>query len=224
VDGGFAPYVVVPVANAHDVDTSVGSHAGALYEPLACVAHCLGDPAAVSPGDSALVVGPGAMGLLAAQVLRAEGARVTIVGTERDAVRLAMASELGLEAVLTDGLERAVPPLGFDAVVDCSGSAAGIGSALRSVRRGGHYVQIGLCGKPVTVDLDAVCLKELTITSGFASTPASWERAERLVAAGLVRLDPLVTGVAGLADWEHFFALTREAAAVKLVVDPRILA
>lgn len=222
VDGGFAPYVVVPVANAHDVDTTVAPHAGSLYEPLACVAHCLCDPSAVSPGDRALVVGPGAMGLLAAQVLRAEGAIVTIVGTERDSVRLAKASELGLEAVATGALEAAAPPLGFDTVVDCSGSTAGVGSALQHARKGGHYVQVGLCGRPVTVDLDAVCLKELTVTSGFASTPASWERAERLVASGLVRLDPLVSGVAGLADWQDSFTVTREAAAVKLILDPRM--
>lgn len=221
VDGGFAAYVVVPLLNAHDVDASVALHAGSLYEPLACVANCLCDPAAVSPGDSALVVGPGAMGLLAAQVLRAEGATVTVVGTERDSVRLAMARELGLHAVLGDALEAATPPLGFDTVADCSGSAAGVGTALQQVRKGGHYVQIGLCGRPVSVDLDAVCLKELTVTSGFASTPVSWERAERLVASGLVRLDPLVTDVAGLADWEKSFALTRQAAGVKLVLDPR---
>jgi len=221
VDGGFARYVVVPVVNAHDVDTSVATHAGSLYEPLACVAHCLCDPSAVSPGDDALVVGPGAMGLLAAQVLRAEGATVTIVGTERDSVRLALAGTLGLRALVGEALQAAVPPLGFDVVVDCSGSTAGVGTALQTVRKGGHYVQIGLCGRPVLVDLDAVCLKELTVTSGFASTPASWARAERLVASGLVRLDPLVTGVAGLADWQESFTRTRQAAGVKLVLDPR---
>lgn len=220
-DGGFARYVVVPLANAHDVDSSVAEPAGALYEPLACVANCLCDPAAVSPGDSALVVGPGAMGLLAAQVLRAQGATVTVVGTPRDTRRLAMATELGFDAVLSEALSAAVPELGFDTVADCSGSAAGVASALLGVRKGGHYVQIGLCGRPVSIDLDAVCLKQLTVTSGFASTPTSWLRAERLVASGLVRLDPLVTGVASLADWEFSFARTQDASEVKLVLDPR---
>ena len=224
VNGGFARYVVVPLLNAHDVDPSVSGPAGSLYEPLACVAHCLCDPAVVSPGDRALVVGPGTMGLLAAQVLRATGATVTVVGTERDGLRLAMAAELGFEALRSEQLATAAAPPGYDVVADCSGSAAGVGSALRSVRKGGHYVQIGLCGRPVEVDLDTVCLHELSVSSGFASTPASWERAERLVATGLVRLDPLVTTVAGLAEWETSFARTREAAAVKLVLDPRTAA
>jgi L-iditol 2-dehydrogenase len=222
VDGGFARYVVVPLANAHDVDASVDPRAASLYEPLACVAHCLCDPSVVSPGDRALVVGPGSMGLLAAQVLRAEGAAVTIVGTERDSLRLALADQLGLHALVDQDLAAAVPPLGFDVVVDCSGAAAGVGAALEHVRKGGRYVQVGLCGRPVLVDLDAICLKELTVTSGFASTPASWARAERLVAAGLVRLDPLVSGVAALEDWQELFARTRQAGAVKLVLDPRM--
>ena len=41
VNGGFAPYVAIPARNVHPVHASVGEHAGALYEPLACVANCL---------------------------------------------------------------------------------------------------------------------------------------------------------------------------------------
>ncbi|MEX1345530.1 MAG: alcohol dehydrogenase catalytic domain-containing protein, partial [Candidatus Limnocylindrales bacterium] len=91
VNGGFARYVVVPQRNLHEVHPSVGEHAGALYEPLSCVAQCLCDPAVASPGDTALVVGPGAMGILTAQVLRSQGAQVTISGTPGDARRLEIA-------------------------------------------------------------------------------------------------------------------------------------
>lgn len=232
VDGGFASHVVVPEVNAHEVHESVSLHAGSLYEPLACVSHCLCDPAVASPGDTALVVGPGTMGLLAAQVLRAEGAVVVVVGTDRDAVRLDLARTLSLTAVLVDDLDaelgaagdrssgRLVPPLGFDVVADCSGSAAGIGRGLELTRKGGHYVQIGLCGRPIPLAIDVVCLREITVTSGFASTPRSWRRAEMLVSSGLVQLDPLVTRVGVLAEWQECFDLTRRAAGVKVVIDP----
>ena len=190
VDGGFASHVLVPARNLHEVHPSVGEHAGALYEPLACVAHSLCDPAVASPGDRALVVGPGAMGILSAQVLRSQGATVTVSGTPADRARLDLAASLGLEVSEADGLEGATPDGGFEVVVDASGSERGIDAGLRAARRGGHYVQVGLAGRPIMVDIDLICLRELRVTSGFASTPRSWQRLERLVATGLVVLDP----------------------------------
>jgi L-iditol 2-dehydrogenase len=222
VNGGFAPALLIPVRNLHEVAPSVGEQAGALYEPLACVAQCLCDPAVASPGDSALVIGPGAMGILAAQVLRAEGARVLLVGTTRDRARLDLAASLGLEVTEVADLADRTPPLGFDVVADCSGSEAGIGTGLRSTRKGGRYVQIGLAGRPIQLDIDMVCLRELTVTSGFASTPLSWRRAEVLIDSGGVVLDPLVTDVLPLSAWEEAFARTARADGLKLVLDPRM--
>ena len=161
VNGGFASHVLVPARNLHEVHPSVAEHAGALYEPLACVAQCLCDPAVASPGDTALVVGPGAMGLLSAQVLRSQGARVTVSGTSADRRRLDLATALGLEAVEAADLEAATPDGGFDVVTDASGSERGIDAALRAVRRGGRYVQVGLAGKPISFDIDLVCLREM---------------------------------------------------------------
>ncbi|MFV2064531.1 MAG: zinc-binding dehydrogenase, partial [Chloroflexota bacterium] len=195
---------------------------GALYEPLACVAQSLCDPAVASPGDEALVVGPGAMGILSAQVLRAQGAEVTISGTSRDRRRLEMASSLGLAVVEAADLESVAPEGGYDVVTDCSGSAAGIDAGLRATRRGGHYVQVGLAGKPITLDIDLICLRELTVTSGFASTPRSWRRLEALIEGGHVQLDPLVTDVLPLSAWEDGFARTRRADGMKIVLDPRL--
>ena len=58
----------------------------------------------------------------------------------------------------------------------------------------------------VPLDLDSICLHELVVTSGFASTPRSWRRAERLVGSGLVRLEPLVSDVVGLSRWDEAVA------------------
>jgi L-iditol 2-dehydrogenase len=222
VNGGFASHVVVPQRNLHEVHPSVGESAGALYEPLSCVAQCLCDPAVASPGDTALVVGPGAMGILTAQVLRSQGAEVTISGTPGDQQRLDLAASLGLRPVLAGELADATPGGGFDVVADASGNERGIDAGLRAIRKGGHYVQVGLTGKPISVDIDLICLKELVVTSGFASTPRSWKRLEQLIAAGHVQLDPLVTDVAPLSAWETSFARTRRADGLKLLLDPRL--
>jgi L-iditol 2-dehydrogenase len=82
-------------------------------------------------------------------------------------------------------------------------------------------VQIGLAGKPVTVPFDEICFRELTVTSGNASTPRSWRRALALLEAGAVRLEPLVSEVVPLAEWERAFETARAGSAVKVVLDPR---
>jgi L-iditol 2-dehydrogenase len=221
VDGGFAPSLVVPARNLHRVPAAVGEHAAALTEPLACVCHSLCDPSRVTPGDDVLVVGPGTVGLLAAQVARAGGGNVRVVGTAADEVRLAAAAELGFETeVQVAGAGRRAAA-GADVVVECSGSASGAARCLTSVRPGGRYVQIGLFGKPVTFELDVVCYREVTVSSGFASTPASWRRALRLLADRTVLLDPLVTEVAALDDFQRVFDATRHSRGIKFVFDPR---
>jgi L-iditol 2-dehydrogenase len=128
---------------------------------------------------------------------------------------LEVARELGFEASTTDD-----EPVEADVVIECSGSEAGMSAGLAAARRGGRYVQIGLAGKPVTLPFDLVCFHELRITSGFASTPSSWRRALELVRDRRVALEPLLTEVVPLAEWERAFAATRAAEGIKFVLDP----
>jgi L-iditol 2-dehydrogenase len=216
VDGGFAARLHVPARNLHRIPDWLDAHAAAMAEPLACCCHSLA-PGRVSSGASVLVVGPGPIGLLAAQVARADGGEVHVRGTTRDAVRLEAAASLGFATSTTDD-----GPVGeFDVVVECSGHEAGMTFALESATSGGTYVQIGLAGKPVSVPPDLVCFRELTVTSGKASTPASWERALALIAERRVDLEPLLSEAVPLADWERAFAATRSGAGIKYVLVPQ---
>jgi L-iditol 2-dehydrogenase len=210
VDGGFAPRLVLPARNLHRVPEGLPDEAAALSEPLACVCNSLLDPSAVQPGDEVLVIGPGAIGLIAAQVARACGGRVTVRGTERDGARLALADELGFE---TGTLRQA------DVVVECSGAGPGIADGLRAARRRGRLVQMGLRGADVTIPYDLICFHELTVTAGFASNPASWRRAMALLPE--LQLEPLVTEVVPLRDWRRAFEASRAGEGVKFVLDPR---
>jgi L-iditol 2-dehydrogenase len=216
VDGAFAARVLVPARNLHRIPDWLDEHAAALAEPLACVCHCLLDPPLVAPADRVLVTGPGPVGLLSAQVARAAGGRVLVSGLASDEARLAVARRLGLETVLAG---EAVADQ--DVVIECSGSAGGATACLEAARRGARYVQIGVFGKPVTVPLDRVFQKELVVTSGFASTPRSWRRAMSLIEGRVVELEPLVSEVVALADWERVFADLREGRGIKVVFDPR---
>jgi L-iditol 2-dehydrogenase len=73
----------------------------------------------------------------------------------------------------------------------------------------------------VTVPIDLLLLKELELSTGFASTPRSWRRALALVERKDVRLEPLVSEVAPLRDWERVFGDLRASRGLKIVLDPR---
>lgn len=215
-DGGFASHVVVPAMNLHALPDWLGELDGALTEPLACIAHCLMSPPVIQAGDHVLITGPGAMGQLAAQVAKAHGGNVTLLGLPRDSGRLAVASSLGIST--TTALPHGT---GFDVALEASGTQAGMQTALKAARRGGHYVQIGIAGRPTTVDFDQVLYKELTISSGFASTPTSWRDAIALLEQKRVNLAPLVTTAVSLDDFPSALSAVQRGEGIKTVVVPK---
>ncbi len=225
VDGAFTSSVVVPARNLHEIPDWLDEHAASLAEPLACVCHCLCDPGKVVAGDRVLVTGPGPVGLLAAQVARTLGGTVLVTGLASDRVRLGKAEELGFDTALaddSDAIRSYTGGRGFDVTIECSGSGGGAAACLNYPRRGARYVQIGVFGKPVTVPLDGLFERELVATSGFASTPRSWRRAMSFIEHRSVALEPLVSEVVALDEWERVFEATRAGQGVKYVFDPRL--
>ena len=227
VDGGFAPYVVVPERNIRRLPDTLSFQEAALCEPLACVVHGALELPKVTPGDVAVVAGPGAIGLLTLQVARAAGAAVIVLGTAADQRRLTLAQELGATRVIDVSDEDPIPLVrertagwGADIVFECSGAGSAALSLLAQARRGGQYAQIGLFGKPVAWDLDQVCMKELRVTGSNASVPSAWRTALRLLADGSVQTAPLISDVYPLAGWEDAFVRFEQRDGVKLLLDP----
>lgn len=228
VNGGFTQYLVVPANNVHALPDDLDFHSGALTEPLACVVHGVLNARTVNPGDVAVIAGPGAIGLLTLQVVKAAGASVVMLGTDADARRLELAKELGADFTLN--VQRDDPAqlvaditqegLGADVVYECSGAGAAAQQTLTLVRRRGRYVQIGLFGKPITWDLDQVCYKELVVTGSNASVPSAWDKALKLLASGVVRTAPLITHTYPLTDWQTAFDTFDAKTGVKTLLTP----
>ena len=216
VNGAMAPLVEVPVGSLHCVPAAMSDAAASLAEPVACVTNSMfGTHGYVEPSQPTLVIGPGSIGLIAAQVAAAQGADVTVRGTDRDAPRLDLAQKLGFNvSKVGDGL----PHDRFETVIECSGNALGYADAIRFAARTGHIVQMGLSGKSSDLPSDLICYKELTITSGFASTPRSWHRAMALMNSGAIDLESLVTDVFPLSDWRSGFDRSFAADGVKFVL------
>ena len=228
LDGGFAPYVVVPTRNLFNLPSTVSDSAGALVEPLACVCNALMDPDAVGAGDRVVVIGPGPIGILAAQVAIAAGGRVTLVGLGTDAPRLAIAAELGVDSRSLDDpqtridLDDEAVRREINVVIECSGAQPAVTWGLSLLRPRGHLVQLGLMSEESAVPLSRAILREVTITGNYGSTPRAWHRALALLAADQVHLDPLVTNIVRLEDWPTAVQHFHDQQGIKTVFDPRL--
>jgi L-iditol 2-dehydrogenase len=227
VNGGFTRYLVVPQNNVHRLPENIDFLAGALTEPLACVVHGVLELTQLLPGDLVAIAGPGSIGLLTLQTVKAAGAKVVVLGTGADEGRLLMARKLGADHAINVEQEDAASLImdltggnGADIVYECSGAGAAAQQLLTLVRRQGQYAQVGLFGKPITWDLEQVCYKELRVTGSNASTPSAWPRALELMAEGKVRTEPLVTGIFPLGEWERAFELFDRRNGLKIVLKP----
>ncbi|MAU08662.1 MAG: alcohol dehydrogenase [Anaerolineaceae bacterium] len=228
VNGGFTSYLVVPAKNIHELPENVDFQAGALTEPLACVVHGVLNNATVNPGDVAVIAGPGAIGLLTLQVVKAAGATVIMLGTNVDSERLALAKDLGADYTInvqSDDPGKLVADitqegLGADVVYECSGAGPAAAQLLTLVRRRGRYVQIGLFSQAISWDLNQLCYKELIATGSNASVPSSWDKALKLLAAGTVQTAPLITHAYDVTQWEQAFATFDAKSGVKTLLTP----
>lgn len=227
-DGGFAEAVVVPARLLHRLPDWLDDHAAALMEPLACVCNSVLDPNRIEPGDAVIVSGAGPVGLLAAQVARAAGGRITVTGTRVDEKRLSIARDLGFPTRNIDEVEdrASLDELGraraIDAVLECAGAGPAVAAALSWLRPGGRLVQIGLITGDVAIPFGEIVTRELAVSAGFGSSPAAWRRAVRLVEARAVELLPLVSHVFPLREHGAAFAAFARRDGLKTIFDPRL--
>jgi L-iditol 2-dehydrogenase len=228
VNGAFTKYLVVPSRIVHELPANVDFEAGALSEPLACVVNGLFKVPTVSPGDLAVIAGPGSVGLIALQVARAAGARTVVLGTGGDAARLALAKSLGADFVVNVEAEDprrliaelSTEGLGADVVIECSGAARAASTLLDLVRKAGRYVQIGVLGKPITWDLDQLVMKELRAVGSFSHMPWAWPKALELLRSGVVKTKPLATTVLPLTEWRKGFEGFDTRQGIKTLLTP----
>ena len=226
-NGIFTNYTIVPEGRVHAIPEGVDDISAALTEPLACVCHAVFDLTTILPTDLVLVNGPGPIGLMTMQVAKSFGARVIVSGTAVDVDRLALAKELGAdytcniqERPLEDLVNELTDGWGVDVVLECSGNQYGINSALKNLKRRGHFVQIGM-GKPeIPFYVEALNYKEPIVTGSLGSRKASWEQALDLLARGKVKVDKIADTRMPLADWEKAFDMFRKKEGGKFILFP----
>jgi L-iditol 2-dehydrogenase len=228
VNGCFAEYVVIGAHRLHRLPDSVTFDEGALTEPLACCVHGVHELTGIEAGDFVAVTGPGAIGLICAQLAKAAGAQVMVIGTSNDRERLATAKALGVDYCVN--LEEQDPVAialdfsegeGVDVVLECSGAESAAALGLEIVRRLGKYSQIGLFGKPITIDFERIAYKELKVTGSLGQRWTAWKRSLRIMEQGKVNLKAIISDKFPLTQWKIAFDKFEARDGLKILLDPK---
>jgi 2-desacetyl-2-hydroxyethyl bacteriochlorophyllide A dehydrogenase len=196
----------------------------ALVEPTAVAVHDV-RRAGIVPGESAVVVGGGPIGLLVARVAATDGADVLLL--ELDARRRAVAERLGLSAVdpSTEDVNEVVAQwtsgAGAAVAFEVSGSAAGVGLATGALATRGRLVMVAIHTVPREVDLFRLFWRELSIIGARVYEREDTERAVELVASGTVPADALISRVFPIARVNEAFDALESGGEVKVLVDCR---
>jgi len=232
--GAFAKYVVWPERHLHHLPDAIGLKEAVLIEPTAGSFHSLIERMDLKAGESLVIMGPGARGLILLQIAKAVGASPVIVtGLTRDEkVRLPLAKEFGADAVvnvekenLLEIVKQMTNGIGADVVVENTGSPKAVEDTLDLARPGGRILISGggiRGGITASIDTYKIIVKELDLKGEISHVWTSWRNAINLVAQGKVHIKPLVSHVFPLREWEKGFdlaATSAEALRVALVPD-----
>ncbi len=152
IDGVMSEYVLIEDKYLHLVPEAVSSAEAAAAQACTVSAHALFDRSNIKPCDTAVVMGPGIVGLAAAQLARLKGAaNVIVVGRDSDAhTRLKLARQLGFDTInvdktdLRDGFKKIMGNRLADIIIECSGSPKAIISSLSILQKGGELLFVGI--------------------------------------------------------------------------------
>lgn len=227
VNGVFAEYVVVPTINLHYIPENVSFEEAAFTEPLACCTQAVMEKARILPQDYVLITGPGTIGLLCLQLAKACGCKCIVTGGPKDAKRLEMAKELGADLTfmtsengIEDSILKYCDNIGPNTILECSGNDRAINFCLNVIRKGGRYVQVGLTGGPISMDINKVTLKEINVVGTFAQKWEWWEKSIKLLEDGVIKTKPLITEILPIDKWESAFNNHMSGAGLKYLLFP----
>ena len=225
VDGVFQEYVAHPENLCFKLPDNVSTMEGALIEPMAVGFHAAQQGGA-KPGQTAVVTGSGAIGLVSMMALKSIGVtKVYVIDVMQN--RLDKALELGADGVINAAEVDAVQEImkltdgkGCDLVIETAGTEITTTQAIHMVRKGSTIVLVGygktgMMNLPMSLALD----KELTFKTIFRYRNI-YPMAIEAAAQGKVNLKGIVTRIFDFDDMQHAmdFSVNNKAESVKSVV------
>lgn len=221
-DGAFAKYCRISGKVAYKISKDVPVEVAACAEPLACAVNGL-NKVNVKPGDSAVVIGAGPIGIIIAMLLKASGVSKIFL-LETVPYRIEFAKKIGVAAVI-DPINEAVKDIvmpetkiGADFVFDVTGSQ--VISSIDLVRKGGTVVLFGVNKKSVSQLAQCeITTKEISILGTWLAN-ATFPEAVNMIEQRSIDLGVLVTDVVRLDDIHNAVEKLRKGQAVKIIVKP----
>lgn len=221
-DGTFAEYRVVPAFVAFKLPDSMSMIDAAFLEPISLAVRSLEH---VKPhlGDTAAIIGPGAIGLFHLQALKAAGAAITIViGLDQDAKRFEIAKRLGADYIINGSREDVVGRvkeltggLGCDIVIETANHPSTVPLAINMGAAYGRVVLFGLYPEAQISPLNLM-RSGLTVMGDVATTNRWFKRAIRWVEYKKVLAEPLITKKFSLEQAHEAFAAFPEGDTAKV--------
>jgi L-iditol 2-dehydrogenase len=204
VNGAFAEYIRVPKAvvrwNTHQIPDSLSFRDAALTEPLACVVHGI-EESNIKLGDTVVVIGAGPIGLMLIMLAKKSGAS-TVIASDLAELRRETALMAGADIVIDPSKEDPVERVkeetagrGADVVIEAVGIRQTWEQAVDMTRDAGTTVLFGgaASGTKFEVDTGRFHYGQLTIKGVFHLKPKHVERALKLIIAGDVNTDLLIS-------------------------------
>ncbi len=228
--GGFADFIRVTATLVPFTVVPVPDHVPDLraifMEPLACCLRAL-DRVSVGEGDTALIVGVGAVGILFLPLLR--DARVKSLVTDIRQERIDLALKWGAEDGRTvadkdivEVVKRHTDGRGADLIILCVLTRETIATGMSAVRDGGTILIFG--SKPnneIILDWWDVWRREINVITSYSATPDLMPRAMALLASERYPLELLVSHKFSLAEAQTGFDLARQGRVGKVVITQR---
>ena len=220
--GALQAYWNVPARVVVPLPDGVALVAAALVEPVAVAVHDV-RRSEVAPGEKAVVIGGGPIGVLIATVARAFGADVAVV--ELDPNRRAQIAGLGFATLdprdvdQVAWVEEWTGGAGADVVFEVSGAAAAVLGATSLAKVRGTLVVVAIHPTPREIDLQRVFWRELRILGARVYQRTDFERAVELIADGIIPSELLTTAIVPLAETRAAFDELEAGRAMKVLVD-----
>ncbi|WP_260703362.1 galactitol-1-phosphate 5-dehydrogenase [Edaphobacter flagellatus] len=225
--GAFAEYLAIPAHIAYRLPDNFNFADAAMLEAVSVALHGVA-VSEIKGGETALVIGAGMIGLLLLQAARAAGCSRIFIA-DIDETRLKLAASLGADQTLlasgetlTQKILELTSGTGVDVVLEAVGRDETIATAIDSVRKGGTVALVGNITPTVSLPLQKVVSRQIRLQGSCASA-GEYPQAIELIANGKIKVAPLITAIAPLADGPSWFNRlhAREPNLMKIVLDPR---